>query len=215
MRSHRILVSVAIGLAGGLLVRGWMKAQAKKTADEITSGGLEAMPIPEQPDREAAFASVLPGPAKQYAADLLFASKETGVNPILLAAVMGVESAYGALGPTVVSPTNDYGLMQVNKSNWDKNASIRGLRWDDPRDNILAGARLMRDSFSDIKNRLPDAPDLHFSCGISAYNAGGRGAFLGLRDHGDCDYRTKNRSYSRKVLANFNTLNEAYQAAMG
>ncbi len=79
-----------------------------------------------------------------YALYIVEASAATGVDPYLITAVMWHESAFQA---QEVSPSRDYGLMQVH---WQRLHPEVGEDWLvgltpamllDPRTNILAGAR--------------------------------------------------------------------------
>ena len=99
-------------------------------------------------------------------------------------ALMYTESSFRA---DVVSGTNDYGLMQINKCNHEELSSALGITdFNEPYQNIRAGLYILRRLFEKY-----DEPALV----CMAYNMGEYGAST-LWDKGV--YET---SYSRKVLA--------------
>ncbi len=97
-------------------------------------------------------------------ADLIAdASQRFGVPATWIAAVIRAESAFD---PRATSPKGAMGLMQLMPDTWSALRERLGLGVDpyDPRDNILAGARYLRDLYD------------QFGAGgfLAAYNAGPR-----------------------------------------
>jgi len=95
-------------------------------------------------------------------ADLIAeASQRFGVPATWIAAVIRAESAFD---PRATSPKGAMGLMQLMPDTWSALRARLGLGVDpyDPRDNILAGARYLRDLYD------------QFGAGgfLAAYNAG-------------------------------------------
>jgi soluble lytic murein transglycosylase-like protein len=79
--------------------------------------------------------------------------KQYGVDPELVFALMGVESEYR---PDVISCTNDYGLMQINRCNHKWLSDKLGITdFLDPQQNILAGVYMLRE-ISKEYSRLED-----------------------------------------------------------
>lgn len=127
----------------------------------------------------------LPQQLEPYRADIMDASKATGVSPSVLAGQIWAESR-GKLGDdtTNVNGKTDAGLMQVNAD------TFAGLKKDNPdllgnadvnnaHDNIMAGALYMRDqqkAFGDVGSALRaynSGPDKVDKSDLS--NAGGIG----------------------------------------
>lgn len=87
---------------------------------------------------------------QQYTIELC---KQYGVGPELVFALMGVESEYR---PDVISCTNDYGLMQINRCNHKWLSDKLGITdFLDPQQNILAGVYMLRE-ISKEYSRLED-----------------------------------------------------------
>jgi len=79
--------------------------------------------------------------------------RQYGVDPALVLALMGVESEYR---PDVISCTNDYGLMQINRCNHKWLSDKLGITdFLDPQQNILAGVYMLRE-ISKEYSRLED-----------------------------------------------------------
>ena len=96
--------------------------------------------------------------ATRYAADIQEISREHGVSPALIEAVVRTESGFD---PTAVSPKGAGGLMQL----MPKTAAALGVpdRFD-PRENISGGVRHLRYLLDRYQGSVPLA--------LAAYNAG-------------------------------------------
>lgn len=113
-----------------------------------------------------AFFDISPG-YKQVKHHLREASREQGIDMELLQALIATESGFD---PQAVSPKGAVGLMQVMPATaerygvtGDKKASV-ATKLTDPRTNIRAGARYLRDLIRMFPGRLELA--------LAAYNAG-------------------------------------------
>ena len=103
-------------------------------------------------------ASVNPAHRKQYAPLISTVAKETGLEPALLHAVITVESGYN---PRARSVKGASGLMQLMPDT-ARRYQVTDI-WD-PRQNLSAGARYLRDLLAMFNNNLGLA--------LAAYNAG-------------------------------------------
>ena len=102
----------------------------------------------------------------------------------LIMAMIQVESNFN---PDVISATDDYGLMQINKMNHKRLAEKFGITdFCDPYANILAGTSIVKDLFN--KYQTPEKV-------LMAYNMGEAGAAK-LWQQGIFEI-----NYSKKVLA--------------
>ena len=123
---------------------------------------------------------------KPYARQIDAASREAGVDPALVHAVVSVESAYRA---AAVSPKGAVGLMQV----LPQTASRYGVA--DPlnvSDNLRAGTRHLR--------RLIDKYDDRLDLVLAAYNAG-EGAVSRYNER--IPPYAETRDYVPRVIANY------------
>ena len=123
---------------------------------------------------------------KPYARQIDAASREAGVDPALVHAVVSVESAYRA---AAVSPKGAVGLMQV----LPQTASRYGVA--DPlkvSDNLRAGTRHLR--------RLIDKYDDRLELVLAAYNAG-EGAVSRYNER--IPPYAETRDYVPRVIANY------------
>lgn len=102
--------------------------------------------------------SVNPAHRKQYAPLISTVAKETGLEPALLHAVITVESGYN---PRARSVKGASGLMQLMPDT-ARRYQVTDI-WD-PRQNLSAGARYLRDLLAMFNNNLGLA--------LAAYNAG-------------------------------------------
>lgn len=133
---------------------------------------------------------------KPYARQIDAAAREAGVDPALVHAVVGVESAYRA---AAISPKGAVGLMQV----LPQTASRYGVT--DPSavgDNLRAGTRHLR--------RLIDKYDDRLELALAAYNAG-EGA---VSRHGErVPPYAETRDYVPKVIAGYRANSKRAAAA--
>lgn len=114
--------------------------------------------------------------------------EEYNVDPIIAFAVMQKESTYQ---PDIISKTNDYGIMQINKINHKWLSEELGITdFLDPEQNIEAGLYML----SEYLNKY----DLHRA--LMSYNMGESGARKAIS-------RGNNSSgYSRGVEENMKTI---------
>ncbi len=135
----------------------------------------------------------------ELAADaILAASRASRIDPVLLLAIIEVESAFD---PLARSHRNALGLMQVRPATLWREAERSGLEGDDPHDpelNVLAGALYLR--------RLVDAFGLN-DVALMAYNAGPN-RILGIIRAGE-EIPDRYREYPRRVRAAEARLREA------
>lgn len=124
----------------------------------------------------------LDGDVQQY---LIEICDEYKMEPSLVLAIIEVESGFR---PDVISKTNDYGLMQINKCNHAAYKELLGITdFLDPKQNILAGVHMLatlRDSYGcDTVHKM-----------LMAYNLG-IGKARKYWEQG-----VESNSYSRKIL---------------
>lgn len=106
----------------------------------------------------------------------------------LVIAIMDIESGFDA---TEISETNDYGLMQINKSNHAELERVYGdLDFLDENDNIISGIYILNCAYSKYK-------DLNMA--LMVYNLGEKGA---IDYWNDGIYQT---DYTIKVLDKYET----------
>ena len=111
-----------------------------------------------------------------------------GVEPRLALAVMQTESGFRE---HLISSTNDYGLMQINKSNHSWLADEIGVvNFLDPYQNITAGVYML--------SRYTDRYDMTKT--LMCYNMGEGGASKAWRKG------ITETKYSKKVIENYNSL---------
>src|SRR2546425_9517892 len=108
-----------------------------------------------------------------------------GVDPALVEAVVAVESAFS---PRAVSHKGAMGLMQL----MPQTARLLGVsNAFDPRENLIAGTRHLRDLLHLFRGDLPRA--------LAAYNAGASAVIT----HGGIPPYRETREYVRLVLARY------------
>jgi soluble lytic murein transglycosylase-like protein len=123
-------------------------------------------------------------PRTPYASEIRSASKESGLNPALVAAVVAEESGFR---PWAVSRVGAVGLMQLMPSVWLR----QGIKDPyEPRGNLRAGCRHLRELLG-VFGDLPRT--------LAAYNAG---RAVVEKSGGVPPYR-ETRAYVRRVLARF------------
>jgi soluble lytic murein transglycosylase-like protein len=138
--------------------------------------GLKALQLPPLP---------LPSYAAPYHKLIVEASKRTGLHEMLIATVIEAESNFDRYA---VSRKGARGLMQLTP----QTASDLGVHSIyDPKENILAGARYLRDLLAQFKNDL--------SLALAAYNAGPDKV---LSYRGIPPFR-ETQDYVRKVVSRF------------
>jgi soluble lytic murein transglycosylase-like protein len=134
-----------------------------------------------------------PGPALRleslpYRDEILAASARTGLDPLLLASVIRVESRFR---PDAVSHAGAVGLMQVLPTT-GRQYGVSDLA--DPGENIAAGSRHLA--------YLLDRYEGDLDLALAAYNAG-EGS---VRRHGGIPPYPETRGYVRKVRSHYERL---------
>lgn len=109
-------------------------------------------------DRSRAGSAVVKGNAAIYAPQIELAAAEVGVEAALIHAVINVESGYN---PKALSRAGAQGLMQLMPGT-AKRYDVKDAF--DPKQNILAGVRYLRD--------LLELFDNNIELSVAAYNAG-------------------------------------------
>ncbi len=152
---------------------------------------LKSVPMPRHSFAGAVLNSgaVVPASVPPYLAQLIAeASKSAGVDPRLVTAVVGRESAFN---PAAVSPVGAQGLMQL----MPQTARYLGITDPfDPRQNVFAGAKYLR--------KLLDTFSGDLDLTLAAYNAG-PGAVARYR--GVPPYR-ETIAYVRNVRARYDAM---------
>jgi soluble lytic murein transglycosylase len=142
-----------------------------------------------------------------YSADVRKSAAEDGVDVALVYGVMRQESAFN---PTIVSPANAYGLLQLIPDTAAKLAKAENLKPEDadeehlvdPGLNVRLGTRYLRDLVARFDGQLPLA--------VAAYNAGEeavdrwktRGANLEVDTFVERIPYAETRTYVVKVMGN-------------
>jgi len=123
-------------------------------------------------------------------------AEEASLDPLLVLAVIGVESGFD---PEAVSERGAQGLMQLRPSTMQREVERARLEADDPEDpvlNVRAGVRYYR--------RLLDAFRQNHDLALMAYNAGPQRISRLLREEGGVPERY--RGYPRRVRAELRRL---------
>jgi soluble lytic murein transglycosylase len=121
-------------------------------------------------------------PWGRYAADIQEISRQHGVSPVLVEAVVRAESGFD---PSAVSPKGAAGLMQL----MPQTASALGVRDRfDPRENIRGGVRHLRYLLERYRGSVPQA--------VAAYNAGEKA----VDAHGGIPPYPETQQYVQRVL---------------
>jgi hypothetical protein len=157
--------------------------------------------------------------AKRYVDAVQAAAADTGLDPVLLCAVVSRESAWGlTLKPPGPEGTGDF--VRRNPATWhyalppDGLGWGRGLMqidyqqefaksgdWKDPTANILYGSRLLKaniDYFTAATNGL-NVPD-PVRAGVAAYNCGRGNVHKALGNKMDVDTYSNGHDYSADVM---------------
>ncbi len=121
----------------------------------------EPEPEPVEDSRYTVYDVPLSEELQNYTQDLC---EDYGVSYPLVIAIMQLESEFQ---PDVVSSTNDYGIMQINRVNHGWLEGDLGITdWFDPQQNILAGVYML--------SQFNDCEDVHKV--LMFYNCGPSGA---------------------------------------
>jgi soluble lytic murein transglycosylase-like protein len=127
-----------------------------------------------------------------YSESILEAARTYDIQPALIAAVIATESNFK---PRAVSFAGAKGLMQINAPT---QRYLRLRNAFDPRENILAGSRYLRELLDRFNGDLVHA--------LAAYNAG-PGA---VAKHAGVPPYKETRAYVKKVLASFTKFKKAF-----
>jgi soluble lytic murein transglycosylase-like protein len=130
----------------------------------------------------------------RFSDTIMEAGKLFDIDPALIAAVIQTESQFR---PRAISPRGAKGLMQINAPT---QRYLRLKNVYDPRQNIFAGSRYLRE--------LLDRFDGELTFALAAYNAG-PGAVA--RHDGIPPYK-ETKAYVKKVLAQFARYQKAFAA---
>ena len=129
---------------------------------------------------------VNPAHRKQYAPLVALVAREQGVDAALLHAVVTVESGYN---PNARSPKGAAGLMQLMPAT-ARRYQVSDI-WD-PRQNVIGGARYLRDLLAIFNNNMGLA--------LAAYNAGENAVI----EHGNrIPPYPETRSYVPRVMQHY------------
>ncbi len=145
-----------------------------------------------------------PDEADRLAALLLEEGERNGIDPLFLAAVIRVESAFS---PDAISNKGARGLMQVMPATGAEMAQQLGIEWSgpdglhDPQYNLRIGAHYLR--------KLLDRYQGSYRRALTAYNRGPRNVRYIESRHGRLQYRFT--EYFRKIQE----LYEQYQRSLG
>lgn len=89
------------------------------------------------------------------------------------------------------------GLMQID---FDAHEFARTGSWQDPKDNIRYGCKVLADSRDFMKRRTELEGRALLQGALAGYNAGPGNALRAIRDGRDVDFYTTGRDYSKDVL---------------
>lgn len=169
---HKIITIVAIII---LLITG-VHNQTKAAMLHMTDGGAIIQPEETMPEYDIKLSEEL----QEYLYDKCL---ENDLEYELILAVMYTESRFKS---NLISKTNDYGLMQINKCNHKSLKKQLGITdFLNPRQNIDAGIYML----SDLYSRYSDPHQV-----LTAYNWGEYGMLRGWKKG------TRTSKYSRLVL---------------
>lgn len=162
----------------------------KKVAEPVIMEPEYIVPEPE-PELESFYHDIpLAHELQDFTRD---EAEQRGVPPELLLAMMDQESDYRT---NLVSTTNDYGIMQINKVNHEWLRDTLGITdFLDPEQNIRCGAYMIGELLAKYDG------DLHRA--LTSYNRGEGGANKYYSRNG-----TYETSYSRSIIEIYNNLQE-------
>uniref|UniRef100_UPI001CC961A4 transglycosylase SLT domain-containing protein n=1 Tax=Hyalangium versicolor TaxID=2861190 RepID=UPI001CC961A4 len=158
----------------------------------------------------AALTRALPSHARQYARAISKAAKASGVDALLLAAVLEQESNFGAtLTPPGPAGKGDkghgHGVGQIDDRTWG--AWIASSRWWDFETNATKAGRILADALKAMGGNV--------RAGVSAYNGGAgrvKAALAAGKDPGSVTTHTPSgESYPDGVLRRLERLKKAAQ----
>lgn len=156
----------------------------------------------------------LPKRLEPYASSFAAASAETGLDPMLIAAICDRESGGGQCltpkGPAGLGDNgHGHGLMQIDDRSWAQ--WLATMDWEDPMVNVSKGAEILNANLIRFEKEFDP-----IFCAVAAYNCGPGNVravlktFAALPDHADperiraaIDRRTTGGNYASDVLARF------------
>lgn len=150
-------------------------------------GVLAAAPL-----RLEDFARGLPSSGRRIAEAILEAAKAHGLDPWVLAGVIGRESGFGLYldADGLGDGGHGHGLSQIDDRTWG--AWLEANDWKDPRTNIMKGAEILAMELQRFGGNLEAA--------LAAYNAGPLRVQQALRAGRHPDTVTTKQNYSTDVL---------------
>lgn len=127
---------------------------------------------------------------------------QLGISETMVLGLIKTESDFN---PTLISKTNDYGLMQINRQNFDwlkkelKEEFGISFNWDDPYDNVTAGIYYLSKVKADWVNKYSGESLQNVT--LLAYNMGPGNAKKYLRSHSASDWKyvKKVNGYKQKI----------------
>jgi soluble lytic murein transglycosylase-like protein len=164
-------------LSGGITPQ--LQAQKPQAPNLIELATPKPHPQPQQPHQQPQHAATPQADHSQVAQYIQQASRFSGVDPGLLAAVSYVESSYN---PNAQSPVGAIGYMQL----MPETAKGLGVNPYDPMQNMVGGARYLRQLYQQYGN---------WYSALAAYNGGGQ-AVEYMRRHGTLEGYGNNETYN-------------------
>jgi hypothetical protein len=159
--------------------------------------------------------------AANYRTSISEAAEQYGFQPSIVMGVGSRESHWGLiLRPSGPAGTGDFierrfptrfrtgplppdgggfgrGLMQID---FDAHEFARTGSWQDPKENIRYGCKVLADSRDFMKRRTDLAGRALLQSALAGYNAGPGNTLRAIRDGRDVDFYTTGRDYSKDVL---------------
>ena len=199
-------ILVLAGAGGALACQGTYDQETTTVEQPVTHSAPEHKIVAEPVFRETEYIAPEPEPEPEpepFYHDIPltpelqdFARQEAeqrGVPPELILAMMDQESDYRT---SLISTTNDYGIMQINKANHAWLRDTLGITdFLDPEQNIRCGIYMIGELLAKYDG------DLHRA--LTSYNRGEGGANKFYSRNG-----TYETSYSRSILEIYNDLTE-------
>jgi hypothetical protein len=180
-----------------LHITGWQRLGDTVRFD--LDGGSVTLPATElvsvEPEEVFPASPQPSAPDVPYGEQIRTAASENGVDPLLVASVIAVESNFNS---RAVSPKYAFGLMQLRPKTA---ASFSVLNLFDPQQNINAGTRYLKELLDRYAQNVPLA--------LAAYNAGpGR-----VAQYGGVPPFAETRAYIRRVNSKLQTQKSAARDA--
>ena len=148
----------------GSLATFWVDAARTSELTELTERYFGFLPRTLRQRDIMDLAEALTSRLPKYETFIMNASRETGVPPLLLVAIIYQESRFD---PEAVSETRVRGIMQLTAST----ANMLGVDRNDPEQCIMGGARYLRDLRDRVSKKADNEWDRWFMA-LAAYNQG-------------------------------------------